>query len=164
MSKSSRSMVYHRQLPHCVYNFQKMFENFPKFCSKEKKLTRKILNLGEYCICWNVILKIISFIPQTCVEVAKVNYSCIPGKYTHQFSFPADMIPASTGPETLTPDNLRRLRLVFFNDVFFNASCGFLLRLRFCFVGFLFLLRRRRQLSAWPSNVSAGNTRCSGQA
>jgi hypothetical protein len=36
--------------------------------------------------------------------------------------------------------------------------------LRFCFVGFLFLLRRRRQLSAWPSNVSAGNTRCSGQA
>jgi hypothetical protein len=36
--------------------------------------------------------------------------------------------------------------------------------LRFCFVGFLFLLRRRRQLSAWPSNVRASNTRCSGQA
>ncbi len=47
--------------------------------------------------------------------------------------------PPTTGPES--PDSWQPSALetfVFFNDVFFNASCGFLLRLRFVlFCGFL---------------------------
>ncbi len=118
MSKSSRSVVYHRQLPQYLYNFQKGWK-IPRIFLKGHFLTRKILNLGEYCICWNVILKFILFILQTCVEVAKVNYRCISGKRYPSVlcSCRSDTRPLLV-PRVLTPDNLRRLRLVFFNDVF----------------------------------------------
>ncbi len=99
MSKSSRSIGSF----HTTYITFKNVEKFPEFFSKDKILTRKILNLWEYCICWNVILKIISIIPQTCVEDAKVNCSCTSGKYTRRFSFLPIWYPPSTGPES--PDS-----------------------------------------------------------
>ncbi len=144
-----------------------MLKNSPKFFQTKKIWQGKSWVFWEYCICWNVILKINYHLFHRHVsKLPKSPTAAHPGNDILRFSFPADMVPAkylSRESWLLTTFGAR--------DLCFSTTFSSTLLVGFFFACVFFVLWVSRfffvagvKLSAWPSNVSAGNTRCSGQA